>query len=137
MIRRLKVSEAKAVVLQYAFNFVVNRAKVEIADAIDGKRYNELGWYAMLETYDAVIVRLKEQANEGGFYHWSQAGVDFDKFNAAKYMLGEAFVNETISSLLRSVSTETVESLGQAKLNEKKQEGQRENVDEWQAVAYP
>ena len=137
MIRRLKVSEAKQAVLEYAFNFVVNRAKVEIADAIDAKRYNEIGWFAMLETYDAVRTRLKDQAHESGFYHWSQSGVDFDRFNAAKYMLGEAFVNETISSMLRSVSTETLESLGAAKLAEKKKEAVKENVDDWQAVAYP
>ena len=127
----MKKADAEQVVLEYAVAFAVYRAKTEVEDAIEAQPYDSLGWYSMLDVYAAVRNRLQEQARERSFYFWSQAGVDQNKFQAAMYMLGEDYAAKTIANILTAFTTDTLEAFGQAKLEAKRKEGKRENVDDW------
>lgn len=119
-------SEAVAIVFAYAFNFAISKVKQTIEDNIDAVPYNKLGWWEMQEVYRNT---RKELVEMDSFYLWGISGIDSDDFTVAKWQLGADFVTERVRELLAGITTDTIEALGQAKLERKKLEAQRENVD--------
>ena len=120
-------AEAVAIVFAYAFNFAIEKAKRTIEDAIDALPYDRLGWWEMQEVYRNT---RKELVETESFYLWGVAGIDSDGFTVAKWQLGGDFVNERVREMLAAITCDTLESLGQAKLEHKQREAKRENVDQ-------
>jgi hypothetical protein len=123
--RTMTRSAAIAIIAKFAFNFAIQKAKSAIEDSIDALPYNKLGWWEMQETYRNV---RKELSELDSFYYWSVPGVDQDEFVAAKWAMGEDVVNGAIRSQFQCITPDTIELLGQAKLERKKAEADRENV---------
>ena|SRR6188768_3929763 len=119
-------NEALAVVAKFAFNFAIAKAKSTIEDAIDALPYDKLGWWEMQEVYRNV---RKELSEIDSFYLWSCRGIDSDEFTVAKWQLGEDVVQGAVRSQFQCITPDTIELLGQAKLEHKTLEGKRENID--------
>ena len=127
-------AQATAVVFEFVVNFAIRRAQGAIEDEIRNLPYNQLGWYEMSRVYEKVRDSLHD---ESSFYCFGMRDIDHDRFVAARWALGEDYVNQKISEVLRTFTAGTIESLGEKALAERKAEAKRENVDDWQAVAYP
>ena len=119
-------SAALAIVARFAFNFAIQKAKSAVEDSIDALPYNKLGWWEMQETYRNVRKEVQEMDT---FYLWSVSGIDHDEFVAAKWAVGEDVVQGAIRSQMQCMTAETLELLGQAKLERKQAEAKRENID--------
>jgi hypothetical protein len=121
-------SAALAIVVRFAFNFAISKARSAVEDAIDAVPYDKLGWWEMQEVWRN---QAKELAEMDSFYLWSVSGIDHDEFTVAKWMLGETVVHDAIRANMRAFTPDTLEALGQSKLERKKAEGKKENVDDW------
>jgi hypothetical protein len=128
-------SAAIAIVARFAFNFAVQKAKAAMEDAIDALPNDKLGWWEMQDVYRNVA---KELAEIDSFYLWSCRGIDSDEFTVAKWALGEDVVQGAVRSQFRCMTPDTLELLGQAKLEhrkrqeeDKEREAAKEHESEW------
>ena len=112
-------AQAVAAVFEYVVNFAIRKARTAIEDEISGLPNEKLGYYEMSRTYDKVRDELHELKS---FYCWGTHGIDHDRFVAARWALGEDYVNERIAEVLGTLTSETIQMLGQQKLNERKEE---------------
>ena len=124
--RTMNRAAAVAIVARFAFNFAISHARTAVEDAIDSVPYDRLGWYEMSQVYRKVLTELQERET---FYLWSVSGVDHDEFIAAKWALGEDVVMGAVRAQFKCMSADSLEMLGQAKLERKQAEAKRENID--------
>lgn len=126
-------AQAVAVVFEFVVNFAIQRAKSTIEDEIRSLPYNQLGWYEMSRVYEKVRDSLRDETS---FYCFGISDIDHDRFVAARWALGEHYVNQRIAEILRTFTARTIESLGAFALEERKKEAKKENVDDWVPADY-
>lgn len=122
--RRMDKKEALQVLGNYAVNWAIRRASEEVRDAIDAQPYDRLGWYEMDRLYDKVADRLRA-IEEDSLYFYSSA----EDFIVARWSLGEGVLKGMVMGQLRAITSQTVELLGEAKLERKKAEAEKAKVE--------
>ena len=130
-LKTLNRVQAVAVVFEFAVNFAIQKARAVAEDALNDQPNDKLDYWELSKLYRKVRESLHEMST---FYCYSMHDIDYDRFVAARWALGEDYVNARIAEILKTFTEQTIESLVVGKLAIKRAEAKRENVDDWIAI---